>query len=142
LYNDNTKNVQGVGHEKEQPTVTAENGEMYVTAVTNHTKIGYCNFINMGEKKFQLKIRGDGGTIRLYTKENEEALGEIVFHESREWQVLEVTHYLPKEESMLLIEYIGIGRIDVLQLNWLHNTSSTESVTDNYDDSPYETYEC
>ena len=45
--------------------------------------------------------------------------GEIVFHESREWQVLEVTHYLPKEESMLLIEYIGIGHIDVLQLNWL-----------------------
>ena len=111
--------MQGVGHEKEQPTVTAENGEMYVTAVTNHTKIGYCNFINMGDKKLQLKIRGDGGTIRLYTKENEEALGEIVFHESREWQVLEVTHYLPKEESMLLIEYIGIGRIDVLQLNWL-----------------------
>ncbi|MCR5396863.1 MAG: family 43 glycosylhydrolase [Lachnospiraceae bacterium] len=119
LYNENTKNVQGVGHEKEQPTVTAENGEMLVTAVTNHTKIGYCNFINMGNKKLQLKIRGDGGTVKVYSKENGATKGELVFQPSDDWQVIEIPHCLPKEESMLLLEYIGIGSIDILQLNWI-----------------------
>ena len=119
LYNDNTRNVQGVGHEKEQPTVTAENGVTYVTAVTNHTKIGYCNFINMGNRKLQLKIRGDGGTVKVYSKENGATKGELVFQPSADWQVIEVTHSLPVEESMLLLEYVGIGSIDILELAWI-----------------------
>lgn len=118
LYSDATKNVQGLNAKTKQPVVTAIDGEMYVTEVTYQTKIGYRNFIGMGEKKLKITIRGDEGSILVYSEENGKVLGKTIFSSSKEWQTIEISHKLPMEEGMLLLEYQGSGRIDLKELCW------------------------
>ncbi|MCR4674712.1 MAG: hypothetical protein K5675_06865 [Lachnospiraceae bacterium] len=119
LYNDDTKNVQGVNPKRKQPVVTATDGEMYVTAVTDRTKIGYRNFIGMGSKTLKLSIRGDEGRILVYSEEDGKLLGETEIIASKEWQIIEINHKLPMEESMLLLEYQGSGTIDLKEVYFL-----------------------
>jgi hypothetical protein len=112
LYNKKIKNVQGNGHEQDQPNITHDVSGQYITAIDNGTVIGYKYFAFDGAKKVSIITRRAKGKFIVTTQPGGKIAAVIDLESGDEWQKTESELIVTDGTQALYFTYFGRGKID------------------------------
>jgi hypothetical protein len=112
LYNRRIKNVQGNGHEQDQPNITQDEKEQYITAIDNGTVIGYKYFVFNNVKKISVTTRNAKGKFIISTQAEGKTAAVINLLNDGYWQTTTTELKVMEGTQALYFTYIGNGKID------------------------------
>lgn len=110
LTNGKMNHASNSNSKTNEPNITNNNDERYITGINNNTSIVYKYFELEGDLKLSLAVRGSKGRIEIYF--NEQIIETIDKQEDSSWTVYSKDIKIEKGIYSLTFKYIGKGEID------------------------------
>ena len=110
LTNGKMRHGSNSAQKTDEPCVTDENGERFITGIRGGTLIGYKYFSMEGEVRLTLTVRGEGGTF-------ETNLGVTVFvNPAEKWTRFSTVFTAPEEDFPLFLTFRGTGAVELKEI--------------------------
>ncbi len=87
LYNAGTSNVQGNGHEDDQPNIAYKDGDHYLRAIREGTRVVFKHFSFVSPSSLTLSLRGDPCGVEILAG-SDEPFASLRFEGSASWASL------------------------------------------------------
>lgn len=112
LYNKKLKNVQGNGHDQDQPNINHDENGQYIKAIDSGTIIGYKYLTFDGARKISVITRKATGKFVVTTQPEGKLAAVIDLAGGDEWQKAESELIVADGTQALFFTYFGKGKID------------------------------